>query len=201
MRDFFIADEGIGTVTGDINIGNDVMALKLEAASPRLAVSGTGTIALNEAMDADVSLTVSDTSLDPYLRAFDPQLSPYTTAIASGNLRVVGELADIDHLVVDTTVDKLDLRLFDYRLRNAVPIRMALDRHSIRVSDLRLIGDETQLDVSGVVDLHNGHSGGRALPRSPQYLPPASHVLGHPSSSHTLRSNSRHSHIGRCRPA
>jgi translocation-and-assembly-module (TAM) inner membrane subunit TamB-like protein len=155
VRDLFVADEGIGTVTGDITIGNEVMALKLEAASPRLAVSGTGTIALSEAMDADLSFTVSDTSLDPYLRAFDPQLSPYTTAVASGNLRVVGELADIDHLVVDTTIDKLDLRLFDYRLRNAVPIRMALDRHSIRVTDMRLIGDETQLDVSGMVDLHN----------------------------------------------
>jgi hypothetical protein len=155
VRDFFVADEGIGTVTGDINIANDVMALKLEAASPRLAVSGTGTVALSEQMDADLTFTVSDTSLDPYLRAFDPALSPYTTAIASGNLRVVGELADIDHLVVDTTVDKLDLRLFDYRLRNALPIRMALDRHSIRVTDMRLIGDETQLDVSGIIDLHN----------------------------------------------
>jgi hypothetical protein len=155
VRDFFVADEGIGAVTGDITIGNNVMALKLEAASPRLAVSGTGTIALSEAMDADLSFTVSDTSLDPYVRAFDPQLSPYTTAVASGSLRVVGELADIDHLVVDATVDKLDLRLFDYRLRNAIPIRVALDRHSIRVTDMRLIGDETQLDVSGVVDLHN----------------------------------------------
>jgi translocation and assembly module TamB len=155
VRDFFVADEGIGTVTGDINIANDVMALKLEAASPRLAVSGTGTVALSEQMDADLTFTVSDTSLDPYLRAFDPALSPYTTAIASGSLRVVGELADIDHLVVDTTVDKLDLRLFDYRLRNALPIRMALDRHSVRVTDMRLIGDETQLDVSGIVDLHN----------------------------------------------
>ena len=155
IRDFFAGDEGIGTVTSDITLANDVMALKLEAASPRLAVSGTGTIALSEQMDADLTFTVSDTSLDPYLRAFDPALSPYTTAIASGNLRVVGELADIDHLVVDTTVDKLDLRLFDYRLRNAVPIRMALDRHSIRVTDMRLIGEETQLDVSGVIDLHN----------------------------------------------
>jgi TamB, inner membrane protein subunit of TAM complex len=155
VRDLFVADEGIGTVTGDINIANDVMAVKLEAASPRLAVSGTGTVALSEQMDADLTFTVSDTSLDPYLRAFDPALSPYTTAIASGNLRVVGELADIDHLVVDTTVDKLDLRLFDYRLRNALPIRMALDRHSIRVTDMRLIGEETQLDVSGIIDLHN----------------------------------------------
>ena len=155
VRDFFVADEGIGTVTGDININNELMALKLEAASPRLAVSGSGTVALTEQMDADLSFTVADTSLDPYVRAFDPALSPFTTAIASGNLRVVGELADIDHLLIDTTIDKLDLRLFDYRLRNEVPIRMALDRHSIRLTDMRLIGENTQLDVSGVVDLHN----------------------------------------------
>jgi translocation and assembly module TamB len=155
VRDFFVADEGIGTVTGDININNDLMALKLEAASPRLAVSGSGTIALSEQMDADLTFTVADTSLDPYIRAFDSALSPYTTAIASGSIRVVGELTDIDHLLVDTTVDKLDLRLFDYRLRNAVPIRMALDRHSLRLTDMRLLGENTQLDVSGLVDLHN----------------------------------------------
>ncbi len=155
VRDFFVADEGIGTVTGDININNDLMALKLEAASPRLAVSGSGTVALSEQMDADLTFTVADTSLDPYIRAFDPALSPYTTAIASGSIRVVGELTDIDHLLVDTTVDKLDLRLFDYRLRNEVPIRMALDRHSLRLTDMRLIGENTQLDVSGLVDLHN----------------------------------------------
>ncbi len=155
VRDFFVGDEGIGTVTGDVNINNALMALKLEAASPRLAVSGSGTVALTEQMDADLSFTVADTSLDPYLRAFDPTLSPYTTAIASGNIRVVGELADVDHLLVDTTVDKLDMRLFDYRLRNEVPIRMALDRDSIRVTDMKLIGDNTQLDVSGVVDLRN----------------------------------------------
>ncbi len=155
VRDFFVADEGIGAVTGDISINNTLMSLKLEAASPRLAASGSGTVALTEQMDADLSFTVADTSLDPYLRAFDPALSPYTTAIASGNIRVVGELMDIDHLLVDTTVDKLDLRLFDYRLQNFAPIRMALDRHALRLADMRLIGENTQLDVSGVVDLHN----------------------------------------------
>ena len=70
-------------------------------------------------MDAELSFSVADTSLDPYIRAFNPQLSPYTTAVASGNVRVVGELANIDELLVEATVERLDLRLFDYRLRNA----------------------------------------------------------------------------------
>jgi translocation and assembly module TamB len=106
-------------------------------------------------MDAELSFSVADTSLDPYVRAFNPALSPFTTAVASGNIRVVGELANIDQLLVDATVDRLDLRLFDYRLRNATPIRVALDRHTVRIAELRLVGDETQLDISGVVDLHD----------------------------------------------
>ena len=106
-------------------------------------------------MDAELSFSVADTSLDPYIRAFNPQLSPFTTAIASGNVRVVGQLANIDELLVEATVDRLDLRLFDYRLRNATPIRLALDRHTVRITEMRLVGDETQLDIAGPINLHD----------------------------------------------
>ena len=34
-----------------------------------------------------------------------PKLSPYTTAVASGSIRVAGALTDVDHLLVDGTVD------------------------------------------------------------------------------------------------
>jgi hypothetical protein len=155
LRDFFVADEGVGQVIGDITIADQVMTLKVEAASPRLAVSGAGRINLDDQMNADISLTVADTSLDPYVRAFQPALSPYTTAVASGTIHVVGALADIDRLLVDARVERLDARLFDYQIRNAMPIRLALDRHSVRVSDMRLVGEGTQLDVSGVVELHD----------------------------------------------
>ena len=66
-------------------------------------------------MDAELTLRFADTSLDPYVRFFEPRLSPFTTAVAGGTIRVVGELADIDHLVVETRVEQLDLKLFDYR--------------------------------------------------------------------------------------
>ena len=49
-------------------------------------------------MDAELTLRFTDTSLDPYVRFFEPRLSPFTTAIASGTIRVVGELADIAQL-------------------------------------------------------------------------------------------------------
>jgi translocation and assembly module TamB len=155
IGDFFVGDEGIGQVAGDISIRGEVLTLKVEAASPRLAVSGAGRIALTDEMDAELSFRLSDTSLDPYVRAFNPQLSPYTTAVASGSLRIVGELANLDHLLVDATVDTLDVSLFDYRLTNAVPIRVALDRNAVRLVEMRLVGEDTELDVSGVLSLQD----------------------------------------------
>jgi translocation and assembly module TamB len=169
VRDLFVADEGVGRVFGDLSIDGDVLTLKMEAASARLAVTGGGRITMNDAMDAELSFSVADTSLDPYIRAFQPQLSPYTTAVASGTIRVYGQLADIDRLFVDAAVDRLDASFFDYAVRNAPadpanatepgarrrPILIALDRHSVRVTDMKLVGQDTELDVSGSVDLHN----------------------------------------------
>jgi hypothetical protein len=162
MSDVFVGDEGVGQIVGDLNISADLLTVKLEAASPRLAVSGAGRIALTETMDTELSFSVADTSLDPYIRAFNPQLSPFTTAIVSGNVRVAGQLANVDELLVEASVERLDLRLFDYRLRNATPIRLALDRHTARITEMRLVGDETQLDIEGTIDLHNDRMAVRA---------------------------------------
>ena len=55
-------------MTGRLSMRGLLMTYELEAASPRLAVSGTGRIELNDEMDAEMSFRVTDTSLDPYLR-------------------------------------------------------------------------------------------------------------------------------------
>jgi hypothetical protein len=154
LNDVFVADEGIGKIVGGLNVNNGLMTVQLEAASPRLSVSVTGQISMPE-QDADLSFTVLDTSLDPYVRLFLPQLSPYTTAVVSGSVRVVGNVGNIEELLVDGTVDRLDMRLFDYALRNARPIRLALDRNSVRVADMRIVGQDTQLDIAGIANLHD----------------------------------------------
>ena len=92
-------------MTGRLSMRGLLMTYELEAASPRLAVSGTGRIELNDEMDAEMSFRVTDTSLDPYLRAMQPTFSPFTSAVASGTIRVVGELYNPDALRIDTTVE------------------------------------------------------------------------------------------------
>jgi hypothetical protein len=155
IDDLFVSDEGIGQVTGRLGVRGDLMTVEVEAASPRLAVSGNGRIALTEAADADLTFRFNDTSLDPYVRAFEPRLSPFTTAVASGTLRVVGELGNVDQLLVDGRVEQVDLRLFDYRLRNDGPIQVALDRNAVRIDRLRLTGEGTALELGGQIGLHD----------------------------------------------
>jgi len=155
VRDLFAGDEGIGQMLGEIAVNGDLMTVKVEVASSRLAISGSGRVALTPGMDTELSFRVTDSSLDPYIRAFQPRLSPYTTAVVSGSVRVVGELADLDHLLVDATVDSLDARFFDYQVRNAAPIHVALDRHIVRFADFRLAGEDTELEVSGTANLHD----------------------------------------------
>ena len=89
---------------------------------------------------------------------------------------MVGELADLDHLLVEATVDSLEMRLFDYALKNAAPIRLTLDRHVITVHDLQIVGEDTSSRVLGRVGLADERialqaTGGRE-PRHPAGLLP-----------------------------
>ena len=153
IRDLFVLDEGVGEVTGRLDVRGEVMTVEIEAASPRRAVSGTGRVELSEKRDVDLSLRFTDTSLDPYARAYDPRLSPFTTAVGSGTLRVMGEMANPERLVVDAMFEQVELRAFDYTLRSAKPIRILVNNNVVRVDDMRLVGDGTELDVSGTADM------------------------------------------------
>ena len=154
IRDLFVIDEGIGEVSGRLDVKGETMTVELEAASPRLAVSGTGRIDLTDAQDADITLRFSDTSLDPYARAFDPRLSPFTTVVGTGTLRVIGPLANRARLIVDVMFDQLQLHTFDYTLRNAMPIRVLMNDNVLRIDDMRFVGDGTELDLTGIVDMN-----------------------------------------------
>ncbi len=155
VNDLFVGEEGVGQVSGSLTLRGRELSGDLDAASPRLAITGTGRVALTPQADAELTFRFHDSSLDPYVRLFEPRLSPFTTAVASGSIRVVGELADFDHLLVDATVDTVDLRLFDYALKNAAPIRISLDKLDVNVQDLQLVGDDTRLRLGGRVGLRD----------------------------------------------
>lgn len=155
VTDLYVGKEPVGLVTGTLALRGKEVNGEMDVSSSRLAVTGTGRIALDAVSTADLMFRFHDSSLDPYVRLFVPRLSPYTTAVANGSIRIAGQLADVDHLLVDGTVDRLDVTLFDYAIRNARPIRMALDRNVVQIQDLQLVGEDTQLTVSGSIGLQD----------------------------------------------
>jgi hypothetical protein len=164
IDDLFLRDEGIGQVSGRLVVRDEVLTIDMfEAASARLAVSGSGRVALTPEADAELLFRFQDTSIDPYVRAFEPRLSPFTTAVASGTLRIFGELRVPERTRAETVVDQLDLNLFDYRVRNDGPIRLSLEEQVVSVGRLRLVGEGTELEVAGEVDVGRGRLGLRAL--------------------------------------
>ena len=153
VDDLFAGDEGIGQLSGRLALRGELLTLDLEAASPRLVVSGSGRIALTPEMDAELTVRFRETSLDPYLRFFEPRLSPFTTAIVGGTMRVVGELTNLNQLVVDTRIEQLDLKLFDYLVHNEGPIELTLDQNTLEIGSFHLAGDGTQLQLDGQMGL------------------------------------------------
>jgi TamB, inner membrane protein subunit of TAM complex len=155
VNDLFIGDEGVGQVTATLALRGTELSGEIDAASPRLAITATGHVAMTPTGESDLSIRFHDMSLDPYVRPFVPRLSPFATAVASGSIRVSGRIADVDHLLVDGTVDSLEMRLFDYALSNAAPIRLSLDDRTVKIGDLQLVGTDTRLRLDGAIDLRN----------------------------------------------
>ena len=123
---------GISAVIGD------TMTIEAEVASPRLDVGVLGRVELTGGMYADVTFTVNDTSLDPYVRALNPRLSPFTTAVVDGTRSRRGRAGQLrTALKIDTQVRRLALRLFDYPLENSSPFNIALERRLGRGSPTR----------------------------------------------------------------
>ena len=153
VTDLFIGEEGIGEMTATVGLRGLTLLYSFDVASPRLAASGSGQFALTDAGEIEMTVRLSDTSLDPYARVMLPTLSPYTTAIGGGSVRVWGAVYTPDGLHIASRIDDLRLRLFDYELTNRGELRVGLDGQLVTVESFALTGDRTALDVAGTVDL------------------------------------------------
>ena len=153
MTDLSIEGAVVGQVSGRLDVGGMAMAVELEAASPTLAVSGSGRIELTESSESELRFRVTNTTLDPFVRTLQPDLPEETTVTASGTILVEGPLSDPDQMRIDATVEQLDLTLFDYSITNEGVVRLLVDRNVVSVSDMHLQGEGTALDLTGDIAL------------------------------------------------
>ena len=153
MTDVSIAGAAVGQVTGRLDVAGGVLAVEFEAASPDVAISGSGRIGLADDAPARLGFSLTNTRLDRFARAVQPGLSDMTSLVASGTVAVDGDLLDIEQLAVDVTADRLALTVFDFDLDNEGPVRLSLADNVMRVDRMRLRGEETNLELTGEVTL------------------------------------------------
>ena len=152
INDLSLNDEVVGQLSGRVNVRDGVMGLEVEAGSPSLAISGSGRVELST-RDAELLLRFTNTTLDPYVRAYASAVPPETSVVVSGTLQVTGPLQDIDTLRMQATVEQLELGFFDYVVRNDAPVELVLDQNVLRVQQMDLVGDGTELTLLGQVSL------------------------------------------------
>src|SRR4029079_8917548 len=87
---------------------------------------------------------------------------PVTTAVGSATIGVFGGLANPERLIVDANFEQLQVRAFDYPLRNAAPIRVLMNQNVVRIDSMRCVRKEREIDVSGSMDLNARRISGAA---------------------------------------
>ena len=153
IGDLTVSGASVGQVTGRLDVDGDAMQVELEAASPSLAVSGSGRIVLAGDGDAELHLRATGTRLDPFVRALRPELAASIELVASGAVSVRGPLRDFDRLAVGIEVEELELTLFDYPVANDGPVRLSVAERVLQLEQFRLAGEGTRLDLTGQIAL------------------------------------------------
>lgn len=152
IRDLAIGGEEVGQISGRLDVRDGVMGLEAEAASPRGALSGSGRVVL-ATTQSDLLFRFTNTTIDPYIRAFRSDLPERLAAEVSGTLEVNGVLRDMEKLQVAAAVEQLGLDVYGHALRNNGTVRFALDRNVVGIERMLLEGEGTALDLTGEIDL------------------------------------------------
>lgn len=153
VPDLYVGDEGIGALSGRLQLAGNVLTLQdVRARSDRLQVGCAGTIALNETYDTAATCQFAQTSLDPYFKFVGREV-PFNRVIASGSVEVNGPLKDTPRLAVAARVDDASLTFSGYQLRNDGPVDLAFRGNAFRLVRVRFRGEDTSLELGGTADL------------------------------------------------
>jgi hypothetical protein len=164
VESMFIADRGIGYVSGRMSISDNVLQITQLDVTSFLQVSCSGRIALDDTYDAVLSFNVTNSSVHEYLSLFEfgKKISGYTKLLVSGRGSIRGPLADPAKLAGSVTIQEASLTILDYELKNNGNIALALDGRTLTIRDgqnpavpgaLKLTGEGTDLALSGSVSL------------------------------------------------
>jgi translocation and assembly module TamB len=111
-----------------------------------------GGVHLREQWPANLDIHFNHLDIDPLLRIY---LGTHVTGAseAAGETQIRGPLLDPKQLLVTSNISDFFADVEHIQIRNNGPIRFALDGQLLTVQEMRLLGEGTDLSVSGTVNL------------------------------------------------
>jgi hypothetical protein len=149
VADLFAGDEGVGDVTGALTVRGNDLTLGPLTVEGRVQANGQGRISLVKPYDADLTLTATDASIDPFLKFVMKEPPQLFRAVVSGTVRIAGPLAEPTSLLIEPQITSAALQLFDYDLQNDGPIHLIYSDEVLSIDTLRLQGTDTKLTLTG----------------------------------------------------
>jgi translocation and assembly module TamB len=150
----FLGDEGVGALEARLTgAGDGRVILDGRCRSGRVDLTLKGAAFATLPYAADLTLAARATSLDPFLRALQPQLPHGIALVASGEAHIQGPLARPAELHAEATLPELELLMADFPVRAREPVQLRLARGRLELDRLHLGGEGTDLSVDGAADL------------------------------------------------
>lgn len=150
----FLGDEGVGALEARLSgNGDGRVTIDGRCRSGRVDIALSGFTSAALPYQADLRLSLSSTSIDPYLRALHQQLPHGLTIVASGDARIRGPLSRPTELLAEATLPELELLMADFPVRAREPVRLGLAGGRLELGRLHLGGDGTDLSLDGALEL------------------------------------------------
>jgi autotransporter translocation and assembly factor TamB len=149
-RRLFLGDEGVGALEARLlGKGDGQVTVEARARSPRVDLQVAGQVGATAPFPAALRFALSDTSVDPFVRAAYPRLPSTVGVVTSGTLSLDGPLQRPEELHAVAEARHLQVLLPDYPVKNREPLRVELAGGRLTVRDLHLFGEGTDLAVTG----------------------------------------------------
>jgi translocation and assembly module TamB len=126
-------------VTGNSEFGQSQLAIE-------------GTVRLRELWPAHIGLHFTHLDIDSLLVSY---LHGHVTghSAVAGDLLLEGPLRDPQRLTLTGNLSDFYAEVEKIKIRNGGPLRFAVDQQTLRIDSLHLVGDDTDLSVTGTMQL------------------------------------------------
>jgi translocation and assembly module TamB len=152
LRDLVIGQEYVGEYFVDATTHGADLQLKGRSQFKQAELNIDGNVHVRDQWPANLDLHFAHLDVDPLLRIY---LNKYVTghSEAAGEVQVQGPLLRPRDLQVTSNITDFFADLEHVQIRNNGPIRFAFASQTIAVQQLRLVGADTDLSVTGTAGL------------------------------------------------